>query len=147
MTKQCGNNVVWRCKVTWVSFSGISKYKPNQQCINEHSVTDVWRRIGRNEFWHTTGQFIDNLTIVDLLKGTYKNPFRESFRNLNTLVIRSDSRCSFSRILRQISVTEPLLCALDLTCIRKNELSRFMKRIFRGALKILLDVPSICQTV
>jgi len=40
---------------------------------------------------------------------------------------------SFPRILRQISVTELLLCALDLACLRKNESLRFTKRIFRGA--------------
>jgi hypothetical protein len=44
-------------------------------------------------------------------------------------------RASFFRILRQISVTEPQLCSLDLARLRKNESPRFTKRIFRGALK------------
>jgi len=64
---------------------------------------------------------------------TSKNPFRESLRNLNRLIRRSDIRRSFSQIHRQISVTEPRLCAFDLACIRKNELARFTKRISIGA--------------
>jgi len=65
--------------------------------------------------------------------GTSKNSFRESFSAKTDCKTLEGIRDSFLRILRQISVTEPRLCAFDLACLRKNESPRFTKRIFRGA--------------
>jgi len=42
------------------------------------------------------------------------------------------------QILHQLSLTEPGLNVFALACLRENESPRFTKRIFRGALKIMV---------
>jgi len=78
-----------------------------------------------------------------LLMGTSKNSFRQSFSANTDCKTLEGIRASFLRILRQISVTEPRLCAFDLACLRKNESPRFTKRIFRGALIVFLLVKGL----
>jgi len=72
------------------------------------------------------------------LMGTSKNLFHKSTKASFTLWHQVMSRCSFRRILRQISATEPRLCAFDLACLRRNESSRFVKQVFRSSLIFLI---------